>query len=119
MDTTALERVRALCQRYPETIEKISHGEPTFFAKKKVFVMFAGNEYKTEPVSVWVPAPAGLQEELIDAEPDTFYKPPYVGPRGWIGIRLEHINDEGLAHYIHQAWLMVAPKTLIKTFEQA
>lgn len=96
----------------PETWEKLSHGEPTFFVAKKVFAMFANNHHNDGRIAVWCPAPPGFQAMLIEAEPDKFFKPPYVGVRGWIGIQLNSIRDEELASHLRQAWLMIAPKKL-------
>lgn len=112
-----LDRLRAACAIYPETIEKLSHGEPTFFARNKVFAMFDDHHHGVDRIAAWSPAPAGLQETLIEAAPDTFFKPPYVGAKGWIGIHLDRVDDAELAHYVRLAWLQVAPKTLQKAFE--
>jgi hypothetical protein len=96
----------------PGAWEKLSHGEPTFFAGKKVFAMFANNHHNDGHIAVWCPAPLGMQAILIEAEPKKFYKPPYVGVRGWIGINLNQIRDEELASHLSQAWQMIAPKKL-------
>ncbi|MCB0236796.1 MAG: MmcQ/YjbR family DNA-binding protein, partial [Anaerolineae bacterium] len=61
MSNDQLERVRPLCLALPETSERLSHGEPTFFVHKKVFVMFADNHHDDGRVAVWLPVPAGLQ----------------------------------------------------------
>ena len=107
-----LERVRRICLEMPETWEKISHGEPTFFVAKKVFAMFADNHHNDGRIAVWCPAPPGFQSMLIEAEPDKFFKPPYVGVRGWIGIHLNRIQDEELSSHLRQAWLLIAPKKI-------
>lgn len=93
-------------------MEKISHGEPTFFVRKKVFVMFANNHHGDGHVAVWLPAPPGIQAMLIEDSPQKFFKPPYVGVRGWVGVELARVNDDELASHIHQAWRLVAPKRL-------
>lgn len=94
----------------PDITEKISHGEPTFFVRKKVFVMFANNHHNDGHIAVWIPAPPGVQSMLIAASPHTFFKPPYVGVRGWVGIELDGIGDEELACHIREAWRLIAPK---------
>ena len=109
-----LSRVRRICAAMPETTEKLSHGEPTFFVRKKVFAMFANNHHNDGRIAVWLPAPPGLQAMLIKLSPDTFFRPPYVGVRGWVGIELERISDEELAAHLWDAWRLVAPKTLLK-----
>ena len=96
----------------PECTEKLSHGEPTFFVRKKVFAMFANNHHDDGHIAVWIPAPPGLQGILIQSSPKTFFRPPYVGVRGWVGIELECLSDEELAAHIRDAWLLIAPKTL-------
>ena len=118
VDEEHLRRVRRICAAMPETTEKLSHGEPTFFVRKKVFAMFANNHHNDGHIAVWIPAPPWLQGALIKASPETFFKPPYVGVRGWVGIELGCIGDEELASHIHEAWRMVAPKRL-KTAGQA
>lgn len=109
-----LKRVRKMCEQLPGTSEKLSHGEPTFFVGKKVFTMFLNNHHDDGHVAVWVPAPHGMQEALVEEDPETYYRPPYVGHRGWIGIELHRIDDEGLEEFIQQAWRLIAPKKLLK-----
>src|SRR6476646_9586432 len=80
---TQLKRLRRLCLSIPGTIEKISHGEPTFFTPKRVFAMFSNNHHGDGHIAVWLPAGPGVQEALIEDAPQIFYRPPYVGPAGW------------------------------------
>lgn len=117
MSKNHLERVRRFCLALPEVEEKISHGAPTFFVKK-VFVMFDDNHHNDGRIAIWCAAPAGVQEALIEAEPDKFFRPPYVGVRGWIGIRLDQVDGDELASHIRQAWLMIAPAKLRAALEQ-
>ncbi len=112
MSEDALARVRRFCLALPETSERLSHGEPTFFVHKKVFVMFANNHHGDGRVAVWLPVPPGAQEELLAAAPDRCFKPPYVGGRGWIGLVLERIEDEELGAYIETACALIAPRRL-------
>lgn len=107
-----LERVRRICASLPESTEKTSHGEPTFFVGKKVFVMFANNHHNDGHIAVWIPVAPGLQPVLIETSPQKFFHPPYVGVRGWVGIELSQINDEELTSFIHDAWKLIAPKKL-------
>lgn len=108
-----LERVRRICAALPETAERLSHGEPTFFVKGKVFVMFADNHHNDGHIAVWIPTPSGFQTDLIEADPRTYFKPPYVGVRGWVGIELARITDQDLTFHIQAAWELVAPKRLV------
>lgn len=92
------------------TTEKLSHGEPTFFVTKKVYAMFADNHHNDGHIAVWLPAPQGAQAALIRQNPNAYFKPPYVGVRGWIGVDLNGIDDDELGAHIHEAWQMVARK---------
>lgn len=109
-----LSRVRTFALAYRETSERLSHGEPTFFVGRKVFVMFANNHHNDGRIAVWLPAPLGAQESLIATDPLTYFRPPYVGGRGWVGIELEHISDEELRYHIGVAWELTAPKRLLR-----
>lgn len=113
MSKDQLERVRRICSTLPETTEKLSHGEPTFFVNNKVFVMFADNHHNDGHIAVWLPVPSGFQSTLIETAPETFFKPPYVGVRGWVGIELDRINDKDLTYHIEVAWELIAPKRLL------
>jgi hypothetical protein len=105
-----LLRVRKICFGLPDTTEKISHGEPTFFVKNRVFAMFSNNHHNDGHVAVWLPAPPGLQEALISEEPKAYYRPPYVGSSGWIGVELDQVNDAVLAGHIKEAWQQILNK---------
>ena len=113
MANEQIERVRRLCLALPETSERLSHGEPTFFVHKKVFVMFADNHHGDGRVAVWLPVPPGLQAALIEQSPDVYFRPPYVGHRGWVGIELARVSDDDLQYHIHTAWELIAPKRLL------
>jgi hypothetical protein len=93
-------------------MEKISHGEPTFFVRKRVFAMCSNNHHNDEHIAVTLPAAIGVQAALIKASPEKFYKPPHVGVRGWIGVDLNRVNDEELALHIQEAWRLIAPPKL-------
>ncbi|MBP6017144.1 MAG: MmcQ/YjbR family DNA-binding protein [Candidatus Promineofilum sp.] len=116
MSSHQIELVRQLCLALPETSERLSHGEPTFFVHKKVFVMFADNHHGDGHVAVWLPVPPGIQAALIESTPDGYFRPPYVGHRGWVGIELAQASDEELAYHIQVAWELIAPKRLLAEF---
>lgn len=112
-----LERVRKICNAFPETVEKISHGAPTFFAGgKKVFAMFNDDHHGDGHLAVWVPAPDGAQEILIESDPATYFRPAYVGHKGWIGIELPKVKKAALEAHIQEAWQMTAPRKLLATY---
>ncbi len=103
-----LRRVRRICLALPGCLEKLSHGAPTFFVRKRVFAMFANNHHRDGHVAVWIPAPPGQAAMLIQTSPAAFFKPPYVGGKGWVGIELEQINDEDLMVHLREAWGLIA-----------
>jgi hypothetical protein len=106
--------VRSLCLALPETSERLSHGEPTFFIRgKKTFVMFVDNHHGDGRLGIWCAAPDGMQAALVEADPERFFAPPYVGHRGWLGLRLDRPFDrDELAGIVEDAYLTVAPKRL-------
>src|SRR6059036_1056777 len=112
-----IERVRRICLALPETWEKISHGEPTWFVRKKVCAMFSNNHHSDGHVAVTVPAAIGIQEMLIKKSPKKFYRPPYVGVRGWVGIEVDRVTDKELAQHLQEAWALIAPPKLQAAIE--
>lgn len=112
MSKKQLTRVRRICSTLSETAEKLSHGEPTWFVRNKVYVMFANNHHDDGHIAIWLPVPSGMQDVLIANHPEMYFKPPYVGVRGWVGIELENIGDADLRFHIQTAWSLIAPKRL-------
>ena len=106
------ERVRRICLALPGTWEKLSHGEPTWFVDKKVFAMFSNNHHQDGHIAVVVPAAIGVQEMLIKKSPTKFYRPPYVGVGGWIGIEVNRVSDKELSAHLEEAWRLIAPRKL-------
>jgi hypothetical protein len=100
-------RLRRICELIPGTTEKVSHGEPTFFTPKRVFAMFANNHHGDGRVAVWLPAADGVQSTLIEEAPETFFRPPYVGVRGWVGVELSKVDDEQLGVLIREAFRFI------------
>ncbi len=112
MSADPLPALRALCLALPEVTERISHGEPTWFVRK-AFVMYA-ERHHDDRVAFWCAAPAGAQEELVAAEPERFFRPPYVGGRGWLGVRLDTDPDWAeIAEIVTDAYRQVAPARLV------
>ncbi|WP_370933812.1 MmcQ/YjbR family DNA-binding protein [Amycolatopsis sp. cg13] len=108
-----LDKLRALCLALPETTERLSHGEPTWFIRgRKTFVMFA-DRHHDDKVAFWCPAPPGVQEELVRTEPERFFRPPYVGVHGWLGVRLDvDVDWAEIDQIVREAYRHVAPKKL-------
>jgi hypothetical protein len=108
-----LGRLRALCLALPEATEKISHGEPTWFVRK-VFVTFAGRHHD-DRVAFWCAAPPGVQEALVASDPARFFRPPYVGVRGWLGVYLDvpDLDWAEIGEIVADAYRTVAPGRLV------
>ncbi|MBF6225344.1 MmcQ/YjbR family DNA-binding protein [Nocardia abscessus] len=109
-----LARIRAICLELPESIERPSHGSPTFFVRTKtVFTYYLEDGHREPGATIWCPAPVGVQAELIASEAARFFVPPYVGHRGWIGVRLDIAPDwDEVAEIVQDGYRLVAPKRL-------
>jgi len=103
----------------PEVSERLSHGEVTWFIReKRVLAMMDDHHHGARHFAVTCPAPPGVQQELIELEPDRFYRPAYVGPSGWIGLRLDRDVDwDEVERIIEDAYRLKAPKTLVKQLD--
>jgi hypothetical protein len=110
-----LARLRSICLALPEANEKLSHGEPTWFAGKgKSFATLDDHHHGSPHLSVWLPAGLGAQEALIESDPKRFFRPPYVGVRGWVGVVLDTDPDwTQVAWLVEQAYRLVAGKKLV------
>ena len=111
-----LARIREICLGLPETTERLSHGAPTFFVRgKRAFVMVLSNHHGDGRFAIWCAAPDGMQTLLVEADPERFFVPPYVGHRGWLGVRLDRGLDWGeLAGIVEDAYAEVAPPKLVE-----
>jgi hypothetical protein len=114
-----VQRLRELCLALPAVTERASHGEPAFFvrvgaAKDKQFVMLDDHHHGAAHLGFWCAAAAGAQEELIAADPQRFYRPPYVGHRGWVGMRIDDPGTDWdeVGEIVREAFRQVAPATL-------
>jgi hypothetical protein len=114
-----LTAVRKVCTSLPEVTERTSHGAPTFFVRgKKTFVMFMDDHHGDGRLAIWCAAPPGTQRELVDEEPERFFVPPYVGHRGWVGVRLDVAVDwDEIARVVEDAYRCVAPATLVSRLD--
>jgi hypothetical protein len=110
----ALRMVRTAALRWPETSERVSHGGPAFFiADKRCFVMFLDDHHQDGRLAIWCAAPDGVQQEMVVTEPDRFFRPPYVGHRGWLGVQLLEVTQPELNAILLDAFRWVAPKRLL------
>ena len=109
-----VQRLRALCLALPEVTERASHGEPGWFVRgKKQFAVLDDHHHGADHLAFWCAAPAGAQEGLIGANPQRFFRPPYVGHRGWVGVRIDGDPDwTEISEIVRDAYRQVAPKSL-------
>lgn len=115
MPDAQLPRLRALCLALPEVTERLSHGEPTWFVReKKTFVMYADHHHD-DRLGFWCAAPPGAQEALVGSDPERYFRPPYVGHRGWLGVYLDvpDADWDEIAEIVTDAYRVVAPKKLV------
>ena len=111
----ALATVRSACLSLPETSERLSHGGPAFFIRdKKCFVMFLNNHHNDGRLAIWCAAPDGVQVEMVETDPERFFRPPYVGHLGWLGVQLPGIDDGELNAICREAFVSVAPPSVLK-----
>src|SRR2546423_1233395 len=107
-----VEKLRKLCLALPEVTERLSHGEPTWFVRGKTFVMYADHHHD-DRLGFWCAAPPGVQEALVAAESGRFFRPPYVGHRGWLGVYLDVAVDWAeIGEIVEDAYRVIAPKRL-------
>jgi hypothetical protein len=115
-----VERLRAICLALPEATEKIAWGEPTWRVRGKLFAQLDDHHHGAEHLAVWLPAPLGEQEAMIFTDPVRFFRPPYVGPRGWVGVRIDRRpNWTQVASLVERAYRLVAPPRLLASRETA
>ena len=115
MSASALDpydRIRAICTVLPEVHERASHGEATWFVGKRVFAT-AADRHHDDRRAVWIAAPDGVQETLVDADSARFFRPPYVGVRGWLGVYVDvPVDWDELDAQIVDAYRLIAPRRL-------
>ena len=113
---TVLATLREICLALPETSERLSHGAPSFFVReKRAFLMVLTNHHGDGRFAIWCAAPDGMQKMLAEADSERFFVPPYVGHRGWLGVRLDRGLDwNELAGIAEDAYVEVAPARLVE-----
>jgi hypothetical protein len=109
------DRIRALCLSFPGTSERMSHGAPSFFVnEKKSFLQYRVNHHNDGKLALWCAAPPDMQAQLIESNPNLYFKPAYVGHLGWIGVRLDRdARWDELVGVMQEAYLTRAPKKLL------
>jgi hypothetical protein len=110
------ERLRVICLALPEVTERPSHGAPTWFVRNRnsFVTLWADGHHDNQFPHLWCAAPPGAQQELVGSEPERFFRPPYVGGRGWIGVRLDPDTDWAeIAELCQDAYRVTAPARLV------
>lgn len=115
-EAARVEKLRKICMFFPEANERPSHGAPCWFAGKgKSFANLDDHHHGAEHLSVWLPQPPGVQEDLIAVDPARYLRPPYVGHRGWVAVVLDEKTDwKSLERLVREAYLHVATAKLRK-----
>jgi hypothetical protein len=109
-----LPRLRRLCLALPEATERRSHGEPTWFVRDKTTFVTYADHHHDDRLAFWCAAPPGAQEALVAAAPDRYFRPPYVGQRGWLGVYLDvEVDWDEVAELVVDAYRTVAPRRLV------
>lgn len=107
------ERVRRVCEALPHVIERPSHGEATWFVDGKRSFASMSDHHHDDRVGVVFAAAAGIQEALVAQDPDRFYRPAYVGGRGWVGAYLDvDVDWDFVSQLLVDAWRLIAPPRL-------
>ena len=106
-------RIRTICLSFPGASERLSHGAPAFFAGRQFVMLWAEGHHDAKFAHMWCAAPPGAQDELVTSEPGRFFRPPYVGGRGWIGVRLDDVDWEEITLICKEAYRVVATRRLL------
>lgn len=110
-----LQRLREICLGFPEAAEKETWGEATFRVRDKIFAMANHGE----PLSICCKAPPGAQEMLIEADPERFFRPAYVGSKGWIGVHIKKDSDwDEISGLVEESYRMTAPKRVAALLDE-
>jgi hypothetical protein len=116
-----LTKLREICLGLPETSERLSRGAPTFFVReKRAFVMVMTDHHGDGRFALWCAAPDGMQKMFVEADPERFFVPPYVGHRGWLGVRLDRgLHWDEVTGIAEDAYAEVAPAKLVEAARRA
>jgi hypothetical protein len=111
----ATGRLRAIVAALPEVTERLSHGAVTFFVRgKRTLTYLTDDHHGDGRLALVYPAPDGVQAEVLASDPERFFRPPYVGHRGWVGLRLDVEPDwDEVADVVDEAYRCVAPRRLV------
>lgn len=114
----SLERLRTIIAAWPETHEKLSHGAPTWWGGKKTFARFVDNHHGDGRLAIWVKSTFLEQEARVEVDPETYFVPPYLGPSGWVGMRLDREPDwQVVEDLLEEGYRAVAPKRALAALD--
>lgn len=114
------DHVREICSRFPGVTERPSHGSPAFFATRQFVMLWPDGHHDHEFPHLWCAAPFGAQDELVAASPARCFRPPYVGGRGWVGVRLDgEVDWDEVAQLCEDAYRAVAPARLVRLLDSS
>ena len=105
--------VRKIALSLPESEERETWETATFRVRNKIFVMFSDQERE-----LWIKSDFDEQRALTQTDPGTYFVPPYVGPSGWVGVRIGTVDREELSELVTEAWRLTAPKRLVAAFDE-
>lgn len=115
-----VEHVRAICLGLPEVTERPSHGSPAFFVGKQFVMLWPHGHHDQDFPHLWCAAPRGGQEGLVAGCPTRYFRPPYVGARGWVGVRLDgEVDWDDVADVCEDAYRVIAPARLVRLLDRA
>jgi len=110
-EAAAIKRLRAICLALPGVTESEAHGRPCFAVRGKTIVMFMDNHHGDGRLAIWCKAPPGAQAMLVESDPARYFVPPYLGPRGWVGARLDgNVDWRAVTACVEEAHQMSAPR---------
>jgi hypothetical protein len=114
-----LAKLRKIIAVWPETDERLSHGSPTFWGGKKTFASFWDDHHGDGRRAIWCKATFDVQADLVETDPEIFFVPPYTGPSGWVGIRVDRDVDWSVVEsLLMQGYRSVAPKRALKLIDE-
>jgi hypothetical protein len=117
--TELTERVRSICLGFPESAERVTHGAPGFFVKKQFVMLWPHGHHGRDEPHLWAAAAAGVQDEVVADDAERFFVPPYVGGRGWVGMRLDgDVDWDEVAEICEDAYRQIAPPRLLRGLDR-
>ncbi len=120
-DRERLERLSAICLALPEAVREDQGSHASFRVGKKVFAYYLNDHHGDSIVSICCKALPGDNQRLITSNPRKFHMPAYIGPRGWVGLRLDRptVDWSEVKEFVHLSYMQTAPKKLLQRIDQS